>query len=85
MFMVFVIFKWFCVKVAAYLEPSAASATVHAPVLSWAYVWERDKLAGDARGAIHAILNLRLAYLPFLALFEGCVVFLSSPLRIQGD
>ena len=68
--------------VSAYLEPSTASASVRAPALSWAYVWERDKLAGDARGAIHAILNLRLAYLPFLALFEGCVVFLSSSSRI---
>ena len=85
MFMVFLFFDGVNMGVSAYLEPSTASATVHAPVLSWAYVWERDKLAGDARGAIHAILNLRLAYLPFLALFEGCVVFLSSPLRIQGD
>ena len=47
MFMVFLFFDGVNMGVSAYLEPSTASATVHAPVLSWAYVWKRDRVAVD--------------------------------------
>ena len=47
MFMVFLFFGGVNMGVSAYLEPSTASATVHAPVLSWAYVWKRDRVAVD--------------------------------------